>query len=77
MCRPRRLSAGMEARIGAALARARAEGVCWKLLMRRYGLGRTKLYELWRAQLAREAAGRGDKDVREHPGAGQTAGGSF
>ena len=40
--------------LGRALVAARAEGVPWKLLVLRYGLCRTRLWQLWRA--AQEAA---------------------
>lgn len=33
--------------IGAELVAARARGVCWKLLMRRFGLSRSRLNEIW------------------------------
>ncbi len=36
----------------AAIVAARAEGTPWKILMRRFGMGKTQLYLAWR-----EAAG--------------------
>lgn len=63
--------------IGAALVAARRRGVTWKALMARYGLGRTRLYQLWRRALEAEAAAarfpdRTGKNVHEHLRAGQT-----
>lgn len=70
MPRPRQLDALTEARIGQAVRLARRQGVAWKVLMKRYDLGRTKLYELAKGLPPhRSLAG---KDVREHLGAGQT-----
>lgn len=37
-----------QATIGAELVRARADGVPWKTLQKRYGYGRTRLWALWR-----------------------------
>lgn len=39
------------ATIGAELIDARAAGVPWKSLERRWGLGRFRLWQLWRAAL--------------------------
>ncbi len=33
--------------IGAELVAARAAGIPWRVLMARYGLGRTRLWQLW------------------------------
>lgn len=38
--------------IGPALVDARAEGVPWKVLEQRYGLGRRMLWLIWRAAAA-------------------------
>jgi hypothetical protein len=38
--------------IGGELVTARAARVPWKVLVRRYGLCRARLYQLWRAALA-------------------------
>jgi hypothetical protein len=66
------LTGAEELALGAAVAAARARGVAWKLLMRRYGLGRTKLNELWAA--ARRQTEK--KDVREHLRPGQAGKGN-
>lgn len=64
----RRLTKAERARIGRELVAARAAGVDWKTLMRRYQMGRTRLWMLWREAL--EGRDR-QKDVHEHRGCGQ------
>lgn len=54
--------------IGAELVRARALGVPWKKLQQRYGLGRTRLWQLWRE--AKDVHSRSS----EHKNAGKGAG---
>ena len=56
-----------EPEIGAELVCARADNVPWKVLMVRYGYGRTRLWMLWRAASAP------NKDVHEHLGGSATA----
>jgi len=54
--------------IGDAVLKAREEmpPMCWKLLSRRFGLGRARLNQLWI-----EARARREKDVYRHLSAGQ------
>ncbi len=52
--------------IGPELVAARAEGILWKLLMHRYGLGRTRLWEIWREALrARKPSKRDGGEPRD------------
>lgn len=51
--------------IGVELVEARARREPWKVLMRRYGYGRTRLWMLWRATL--DEAMRERKDCVETP----------
>ena len=51
--------------IGPELVAARRDHVRWKVLMDRYGLGRTRLWMLWRGAVD------GEKSVHEHFKAGQ------
>ena len=46
MARPRLMSRDSERGLGEMLVRARALKLRWKILMRRYGLSRTKLFFL-------------------------------
>lgn len=46
--------------IGGELVAAREQGVKWAALMAKYGLKRTRLYQLW------AVARNGNKDVHEH-----------
>ena len=48
MARPRLMSRDSERGLGEMLVRARALKLRWKILMRRYGLSRTKLFFLYR-----------------------------
>ena len=51
--------------IGAELLEARERGVSWKELSRRYDLGKTRLYMLWKDAEADH------KNVHERPDSGQ------
>ena len=51
--------------IGAELVEARTQGVAWQELSRRYELGKTRLYQLWKD------AGADHKNVHEHLDGGQ------
>jgi hypothetical protein len=54
--------------IGAELVTARQNRVPWKLLVRRYGLCRARLYQIWRAALAGPEKMSIDIAAVEHPG---------
>lgn len=60
--------------IGPDLVRARdVDGEPWKVLMRRYGYGRTWLYRIYRAEKARSEAAARQKMFTEHLRAGRRA----
>lgn len=56
--------------LGADLVAARAAGVPWKVLQARYGLGRTRLWMVWRAAANAVRGAGGKKNVHEHIEAG-------
>ena len=59
MSRPARIPENL----GAELVAAREAGHPWKVLMRRYGLGRTRLWQVWREELRRRAGDGADPDA--------------
>lgn len=68
VCAARAADPDLVATIGQALVCERQAGVPWKDLSARFGYGKTKLWEIWRAGLALVADA---YDVRERHGTRQ------